>query len=44
MNSNFSTIGRRMSHKMAMLHSDLNKFKDNIGAYSEKQGERCHQD
>lgn len=33
-----------MSLKMHMLHSHLDKFKDNMGAYSEEQGERFHQD
>ncbi|KAL4706484.1 hypothetical protein ACJJTC_015682 [Scirpophaga incertulas] len=42
--TNFSIIGCRMSLKMHMLHSHLDKFKNNMGAYSEEQGERFHQD
>ncbi|GBP86675.1 hypothetical protein EVAR_99336_1 [Eumeta japonica] len=30
--------------KLHMLHSHLDEFKDNVGAYSEEQGERFHQD
>ncbi|GBP54406.1 hypothetical protein EVAR_29482_1 [Eumeta japonica] len=33
-----------MSLKVHMLHAHLDKFKDNLGAYSEEQGERFHQD
>ena len=33
---NFFTIGCRMSPKMLMLHSHLDKFKNNVGAYSKK--------
>ena len=42
--TNFAIIGCRMSLKMHMLHSHLDKFKDNMGTYSEEQGERFHQD
>lgn len=41
---NFNKMGCRMSQKMHMLDSHLNKFKDNMGKYSEEQGERFHQD
>lgn len=41
---NFQNIGCRMSLKVHMLHAHLNNFKDNMGAYSEEQGERFHQD
>ncbi|CAG9786709.1 unnamed protein product [Diatraea saccharalis] len=34
----------KMSLKVHMLHAHLDKFKDNLGAYSEEQGERFHQD
>lgn len=43
-NTNFSIIGRRLCRKTHMLHSHLDKFKHNIGAYSEEQGERFHQE
>ncbi|GBP08462.1 Fukutin-related protein [Eumeta japonica] len=38
--SNFCIIGSRMSLKIHMLHSRLDKFKDNMEVYSEKQGKR----
>ncbi|GBP23660.1 hypothetical protein EVAR_80277_1 [Eumeta japonica] len=41
---NFKVMGCRMSLKVHMLHAHLDKFKDNLGAYSEEQGERFHQD
>lgn len=40
----FKIMGCRMSHKVHMLHAHLDQFKDNMGAYSEEQGERFHQD
>lgn len=40
----FQQMGCRMSQKMHMLHSHLNKFKENMGKFSEEQGERFHQD
>ncbi|KAF2901795.1 hypothetical protein ILUMI_04391 [Ignelater luminosus] len=40
----FKIMGCRMSHKLHMLHSHLDEFKDNMGAYSEEHGERFHQD
>ncbi|KAL0831279.1 hypothetical protein ABMA28_002123 [Loxostege sticticalis] len=41
---NFKVMGCRMSLKVHMLHAHLDQFKDNLGAYSEEQGERFHQD
>lgn len=40
----FKLMGCRMSLKVHMLHAQLDKFKDNLGAYSEEQGDRFHQD
>lgn len=40
----FKVMGCRMSLKLHMLHAHLDKFKDNLGEYSEEQGERFHQD
>lgn len=40
----FKTMSCKMSLKVYMLHTHLDKFKSNIGGYSEKQGERFHQD
>lgn len=42
--NNFQAMGCRMSLKLHMLDSHLDLFKDNMGAYSEEQGERFHQD
>ena len=41
---NYSAMGCRMSLKVHMLDAHLNTFKENMGAYSEEQGERFHQD
>ena len=41
---NFKAIGARMSIKMHFLNSHLDYFPDNCGNFSEKQGERFHQD
>ncbi|KAJ0184258.1 hypothetical protein K1T71_000681 [Dendrolimus kikuchii] len=41
---NNKAMGCRMSLKVHMLHAHLDKFKNNMGAYSEEQGERFHQD
>ncbi|KAL0818421.1 hypothetical protein ABMA28_008887 [Loxostege sticticalis] len=41
---NFKVMGCRMSLKVHMLHAHLDQFKNNLGAYSEEQGERFHQD
>ena len=40
----YGAMGCRMSLKLHMLDAHLDKFKDNMGAYSEEQGERFHQD
>ncbi|MGH0150609.1 UNVERIFIED_CONTAM: hypothetical protein FKN15_019617 [Acipenser sinensis] len=37
-------MGCRMSLKVHILDAHLDKFKENMGAYSEEQGERFHQD
>ena len=42
--NNYSKMGCRMSLKVHILDAHLDKFKENIGAYSEEQGERFHQD
>ena len=41
---NFAAMGCNMSLKLHMLASHLDKFKSNMGAYSEEHGERFHQD
>lgn len=41
---NFGTLGANMSIKVHFLHSHLDRFPDNLGDYSEEQGERFHQD
>lgn len=41
---NFKAMGCRMSLKVHMLHAHLDKFKNNMGEFSEEQGERFHQD
>lgn len=40
----YKNMGCRMSLKLHVLHSHLEVFKSNMGAYSEEQGERFHQD
>ncbi|CAH1112548.1 unnamed protein product [Psylliodes chrysocephalus] len=40
----FKIMGCRMSHKLHMLHSLLDQFKNNMDAYLEKQEERFYQD
>ena len=40
----FEKMGARMSIKMHFLHLHLDYFPANCGDYSEKQGERFHQD
>lgn len=37
-------MGCRMSLKIHFLHSHLNYFPENLGAVSDEQGERFHQD
>ncbi|UYV68576.1 hypothetical protein LAZ67_6000124 [Cordylochernes scorpioides] len=39
-----SSLGVNMSIKVHYLHSHLDKFPDNLGAYSDEQGERFYQD
>jgi hypothetical protein len=41
---NYGAMGCRMSLKVHMLDAHLSTCKDNLGAYSEEQGERFHQD
>jgi len=41
---NYGKMGCKMSLKVHILDSHLDKFKENMGAYSEEQGERFHQD
>ena len=41
---NFQALGCRMSVKLHFLDSHLDYFPANLGAYSEEQGERFHQD
>ncbi|KAJ4445011.1 hypothetical protein ANN_06810, partial [Periplaneta americana] len=40
----FEQIGCNMSVQVHFLHSHLNYFPDNLGDFSEEQGERFHQD
>ena len=40
----FQRLGANMSVKLHFLHSHLNYFPSNLGAMSEEQGERFHQD
>ncbi|UYV78908.1 hypothetical protein LAZ67_17000237 [Cordylochernes scorpioides] len=40
----YEALGVNMSIKVRYLHSHLDKFPDNLGAYSDEQGERFHQD
>jgi hypothetical protein len=37
-------LGCNMSLKLHFLHSCLDYFSDNLGVFSEEQGERFHQD
>lgn len=41
---NYGKMGCRMSLKLHILDAHLDKFKENMGAYSEEHGERFHQD
>ena len=41
---NYQAMGCRMSLKVHILDAHLRNFKENMGAYSEEQGERFHQD
>lgn len=40
----YKNLGCRMSVKLHFLHSHLSYFPGNLGAFSEEQGERFHQD
>ena len=40
----YRKMGCKMSLKVHVLHAHLDEFKDNMGDYSEEQGERFHQD
>ena len=40
----YEKMGCRMSLKLHVLHFHIDEFKDNMGDYSEEQGERFHQD
>jgi len=41
---NFKNLGCLMNLKIHFLHAHLDKFPENLGHYSEEQGERFHQD
>jgi ADP-glucose pyrophosphorylase len=41
---NFKKLGCNMSVKVHFLHSHIEYFPENLGCFSEKQGERFHQD
>ncbi|KYN06056.1 hypothetical protein ALC62_02999 [Cyphomyrmex costatus] len=40
----FKNLGCLMNLKLHFLHSHVDYFPDNLGDYSEEQGERFHQD
>lgn len=40
---NLKDLGCNMSIKVHYLHSNLNRFPENLGDFSEEQGERFHQ-
>ena len=40
----FHNLGANMSTKVHYLDSHLDKFPENLGDYSDEQGERFHQD
>ena len=42
--SSFEDIGAKMSIKVHFLRSHLDRFPENLGALSDEQGERFHQD
>ena len=42
--SSFEDIGTKMSIKVHFLHGLLDIFPENLGALTDKQGERFHQD
>lgn len=41
---NLKIMNINMSYKIHFLHAHLDRFADNLGAFSEEQGERFHQD
>jgi len=41
---NYKQLGCLMNYKLHFLHSHLDYFPQNLGDYSEEQGERFHQD
>ncbi|KAL4720265.1 hypothetical protein ACJJTC_003401 [Scirpophaga incertulas] len=41
---NFKNLKCNMSIKVHYFHSHLDQFPENLGSYSEEQGERFHQD
>jgi len=41
---NYKNMGCKMSLKIHFLHSHLDFFPDNLGAVTDEQGERFHQD
>ena len=42
--NSYGNMGCRMSMKVHRLDAHLDEFKENLGAYSEENGERFHQD
>ncbi|GBM88849.1 hypothetical protein AVEN_178442-1 [Araneus ventricosus] len=40
----YEAHGCKMSLKVHFLHSHIDRFPENLGAYSEEQGERFYQD
>lgn len=42
--NNLHKMGINMSYKIHFLHAHLDEFPENLGAFSEEQGERFHQD
>ena len=40
----YQKMGGRMSLKVNVLHAHLDELKNNMGDYSEEQGEKFHQD
>jgi len=41
---NYKQLGGLMSYKLHLLHSHIDNFPENLGNYSEEQGECFHQD
>lgn len=42
--TNLRKLNINMSYKIHFLHAHLDRFAENLGAFSEEQGERFHQD